>query len=190
MRITLRSAVSCFALAAAFAALAAPAQAQSGAAGFRAAWLSDYQEVTGKITQLADAFPADKLAWRPAEGVRSAGEVIGHIAVANYFLPSFMGHAMPEGMTMESEKQADPAKLHQMLAESIVHLRKVFDETSDADLAKTAEFFGHQKSYQEMLLITLGHLHEHLGQLIAYARMNGIVPPWSAKAAAGGAQGG
>ena len=157
----------------------AAAPASAGAA-LRADWLGNFDFTVDRIRQLAAAVPVGQYGWRPAEGVRSVGEVVGHVAVGNYYLTSFLGAPMPEGMTMESEKEPDPAKLRAVLDASIEHVHKVVDGLSDADLDKTVEFFGRKMSQRALLLITLGHVHEHLGQLIAYARANGVVPPWSA----------
>jgi len=165
---------------------AAPATAEEMAApaGFRADWLANFDSTVDHVRQLADAIPADKYGWRPAEGVRSIGEAVGHLAVANYYLSSFLGAEMPEGMTMESEKESDPAKLHAMLDASVAHVHSVIEGMSDADLEKEVEFFGNKMSSRGLLFVALGHVHEHLGQLIAYGRSNGVVPPWSMPAPA------
>jgi uncharacterized damage-inducible protein DinB len=177
------AAILCFvaATAAAPAAAGEPTAAPASAgAALRADWRGNYDFTVDRIRQLAGAVPADKYGWRPAEGVRSVGEVVGHVAVGNYYLTSFLGAPMPPGITMESEKEPDPAKLRALLDASVEHVHKVVDGLSDADLDKTVEAFGQKMSQRALLLITLGHVHEHLGQLIAYARANGVVPPWSA----------
>jgi len=149
-------------------------------ASARADWLGNFDFTIGRVGQLADAIPADKWAWRPAEGVRSVSEVVGHVAVGNYYLATFLGGSMPEGMSMESEKETDPAKLHEMLDASIAHVHQVVEGLTAAQLEEKVEFFGQQMTKRGILLVALGHVHEHLGQLIAYARMNGVVPPWTA----------
>jgi len=166
-----------------------PAAPASAGAALRADWLGNFDFTVDRIRQLAAAVPAEKYAWRPAEGVRSVGEVVGHVAVANYYLSSFLGAPMPEGMTMESEKEPDPAKLRALLDASIEHVRGVVGGLTDADLDETVEIFGRKMSGRAVLLISLGHVHEHLGQLIAYARANGVVPPWSAAASAASGSG-
>jgi len=168
---------------------ASPAAAEEAAmpAGFRADLLANFDFTVDRINQLADAIPLEKYSWRPAEGVRSVGEVIGHVAVGNYYLASFLGAAMPEGISMESEKEPDPAKLHAMLAASIEHVHAVVDGFDDAKLENEVDFFGNKVSSRGLMLIALGHVHEHLGQLIAYARSNGVVPPWSMPAPEEGA---
>ena len=179
MRTALRIGAAILCLAAATAAVAEETAAAKPA-DLRSDWLANFDYTIDHVRELAGAIPADKYGWRPAEGVRSVGEVVGHVAVANYFLTSFLGAPMPEGMTMESEKEPDPAKLRAMLDASVEHVHHVIEGLSDADLEKTVEFFGQKMTERGLLLVALGHVHEHLGQLIAYARSNGVVPPWTA----------
>jgi uncharacterized damage-inducible protein DinB len=183
MRTTLRIGAAILSLAAATVTAAAAADAPAAAkADFRSDWLANFDYTMDHFSQLAHAIPVDKYGWRPAEGVRSVSEVVGHVAVANYFLTSFLGAPMPEGMTMDSEKEPDPAKLAAMLDASVEHVHQVVQGLSDADLEKPVEFFGQKMTERGLLLVALGHVHEHLGQLIAYARSNGVVPPWTAAA--------
>jgi uncharacterized damage-inducible protein DinB len=163
--------------------VALPLAAAEAAAptGFRADWLANYDEATKKAIDLAGAIPAPVLAWRPAEGVRSTGAVIGHLALANYFMASFLGAPIPESVDRQLEQSTDPVALRRALAESIAHTRAVVAAMDDAALERKVRFFGGREvTGRELLLIALGHVHEHVGQLIAYARVNGIVPPWSA----------
>jgi uncharacterized damage-inducible protein DinB len=172
-------------LVAALLALAATAAARAAEpaepTGFRADWLTNFDEAAKKAVDLADAIPAAKLGWRPAEGVRSTGAVIGHLALANYFMASFLGTPIPESVDRQLEQSADAVELRRALAASIAHLRSVVVAMDDEALERKVKFFGGREvSGRELLLIALGHVHEHVGQLIAYARVNGIVPPWSA----------
>ena len=183
----LAAAILCLAAATAVPAAAGDtAAAPSPGAALRADFLGNFDYTIGHIRDLAGAIPADKYGWRPGEGVRSVAEVVGHVAAANYFLTSFLGVPMPEGMTGEDTKETDPAKLRALLDASVDHVHKVVDGLSDADLDKQVEFFGRKMSERAVLLVALGHVHEHLGQLIAYARTNGVVPPWSVAQKGGG----
>ena len=65
------------------------------------------------------------------------------------------------------------------LKASFAHVRDAVGGMSDADMTKTAKMFGQTLTYEEALFVMANHMHEHLGQAIAYARTNGIVPPWS-----------
>ena len=161
----------------------AAAQTQTAAAGggLRADWSQQMDDAEKKILSLAEAVPADKYSWRPAEGVRSVGEVYVHIAGGNYFLPTFAGVNPPPGFPKDAEKTVtDKAKIIELIKQSFVHVRAGFDKLPDSDMEKKANFFGQEYTLRGIYLLVLTHVHEHLGQSIAYARMNGVVPPWSA----------
>ena len=166
----------------------ASAQAPVGAAvpaapssGFRADFLTQLDDVSKKILDLAGAVPADKYSWRPEKGVRSVSEVYMHIVVANYFLPSFMGVQPLPGIDRSTETGIiDKAKVIAMLRQSFDHVRSVVLKTADADLDKKVKVFGGSEMSERALIMVMGnHMHEHLGQSIAYARSNGVTPPWS-----------
>jgi uncharacterized damage-inducible protein DinB len=148
-------------------------------AGFRGEFLTQLADVEGKIEGLAQAVPDAKYTWRPAEGVRSISEVYMHIAGSNYFLLTFAGVPWPAGVPKDLEKTTDKAKVMEALKASFENLRQVVLKTSDADLEKPTKMFGHDTTYRGVIFTIANHLHEHLGQSIAYARMNGVVPPWS-----------
>jgi uncharacterized damage-inducible protein DinB len=156
----------------------------SPVSGFRAEYLAQLDDVRDKLISLAEAVPAEKYAWRPVEGVRSAGEVYVHLSVANYFFPTFFGVKSPEGNLREMEKQvtAKPEVIG-LMKKSFSRLHEVVMEETDADLDREVELFGNKTTVRGVLMVLANHIHEHLGQSIAYARMNRIVPPWSAKAA-------
>ena len=166
----------------------ASAQAPGGAAvpaapssGFRADFLTQLDDVSKKILDLAGAVPADKYSWRPEKGVRSVSEVYMHIVVANYFLPSFMGVQPLPGIDRSTETGVtDKAKVVAMLRQSFDHVRSIVLKTADADLDKKVKVFGGSEMSERALIMVMGnHMHEHLGQSIAYARSNGVTPPWS-----------
>lgn len=176
------------------AAAAAPA-AMPADAVLKKAILGTYDFETNKLTSLAEAFPADKYGWRPADGVRSVSEAFMHVASANYFLSGALGAAMPEGAGPDMEKETDKAKVVAALKASIAHARAAIDATALADLGTEIEVFGQKMTKAQVVLILVGHAEEHLGQEIAYARSTGVVPPWSqpepppAAAGAAGASG-
>jgi uncharacterized damage-inducible protein DinB len=135
-----------------------------------------------RVVALAEAIPAETYDWRPADGVRSVGEVILHTASANYFFSTILGGELPEGIdpgkleeTIQGKEQIIEAlkKSYQFIAETGkgVSDESLFDEVS----FPTGEKF----NKRTMLMIAESHVSEHMGQLIAYARMNGITPPWS-----------
>src|SRR5712691_10221637 len=148
--------------------------------GFRAEFLQDLDAVQKKIIDLAAAMPADKYSWRPAPGVRSVSEVFMHIAGGNYFLASFVGMKPPAYDESTLERINDKARVLAELRKSFDHIRMAALNASDADLDKPIKMFGNDTTVRGAFMTALNHLHEHLGQSIAYARMNGVVPPWSA----------
>ena len=175
--------LSALALLAALPLAAAPqpaARTQNGAPkGFRAEFLTSLDEVQEKLTMLAEAVPAERYGWRPASDVRSIGEVYMHVAGGNYFLATFVGVKTPAGTPKDLEKITDKQRILTELKKSFDHLRTAVARTPDSDLEKAVKMFGSPTSYRGVYVTILNHLHEHLGQSIAYARMNGVVPPWS-----------
>ena len=144
--------------------------------GFRGEFLANLNEVEDKIMELAESTPADAYNWRPAPDVRSISEVYMHIAGGNYFLATFVGVEAPKVGDLE-KKYKKKAEVVAELKRSFEHLRKAANLVND--LEKPVKMFGNQTSHRGVLVTMLSHLHEHLGQSIAYARMNGVVPPWS-----------
>jgi uncharacterized damage-inducible protein DinB len=160
---------------------AMPMEKPQAQAGFRADFLRQLDDVQKKITSLAAAVPAEKYAWRPAPGVRSVGEVYMHLAAANLNLPRIWGVQPPAGIDPRGlEKQGDDkAKVAAALEQGFAHIRRAVETTPDADLDKAVKIFDHQGTVREAMFLAANHMHEHLGQSIAYARSNGVVPPWS-----------
>lgn len=163
---------------------AAPAAAAEAPApgSMRAITLRQIVAAQEKLVALAEAMPADKYGWRPGEGVRSVGEVFMHVASANFFLPTFWGAKIPAGVDPRNlEKEgADKAKTVAALKQSFDFVHQAINALPDSDLQKPIKIFGRDALVAEAMLGIASHDHEHLGQSIAYARMNGVVPPWSA----------
>jgi uncharacterized damage-inducible protein DinB len=138
--------------------------------------------VSGHVKQLAAAVPADKYAYTPQSGVRSLAEVCAHIVSANYFFGSKLGAKIPADVKMETIEKDLQTKdaIVKELNRSYEILIDAIKNTKDASLAAKVQFpFPGDYTTMSAILISLGHSNEHLGQLIAYARMNGITPPWS-----------
>ena len=158
----------------------APPGAPAPPPTFGSDWQSDVDGVSKKLVDLAEKMPADKYGWRPAPGVRSVSEVFMHVVGANYLLPSFLGAKLPEGFDRGMETSVtDKAKVVEWLKKSIENAKTVAAGVSAADLDKKVKAFGREISERRVLMIVQTHMHEHLGQSIAYARMNGVTPPWS-----------
>ena len=185
-----------FALAAALVAAAAlPAAAQSSASSASTATdltadlLADIGQAESKIVGLARAIPAERYGWRPAEGVRSVGEVLMHVAADNYLLPAALGHAADAATGIKGDdyttaqaferRQLDKEATIAELERSFAHLKRALSGTKAGQLGDKASLFGQSFTVQQTWIMTATHLHEHLGQLITYARSTGTVPPWS-----------
>jgi uncharacterized damage-inducible protein DinB len=150
--------------------------------GMRALFLQQLADVEKKVNGLAQAMPAEKYSWRPGDGVRSVSEVFVHIAGANYMFPSLIGVKPPAGISRDMEKTVtEKAKVQEVVKQSFEHARKAVSGLSDADMSRAVKMFGRDSTVEAALFIMANHMHEHLGQSIAYARTNGVVPPWSAK---------
>jgi uncharacterized damage-inducible protein DinB len=160
--------------------IASTAGAQA-ATGFRKEFLDNYAEVESKLMQLTTAIPADKQDWKPNKDVRSFCEVFMHIAYDNYLLGAAVGLTMkPEMRVANPEKcPANKADAAKAMKESFTAFRNAVTATKDADLEASFSLFGSSRTRRAWLLATAEHAGEHLGQLIAYARMNNVVPPWS-----------
>ena len=138
--------------------------------------------VSGQIMQLAKVIPADKYSWTPQAGVRSVAQVCAHMISANYFFASKLGATIPANVKMETLESDLKTKdvIEAELKRSFELLTAAVKNTKDEALATKVEFpFPGEYTNMSAILISLGHSNEHLGQLIAYARMNGITPPWS-----------
>jgi uncharacterized damage-inducible protein DinB len=143
-------------------------------------WQGEFDHASRQLLQLAEATPAEKFSWRPAPDVRSIAEVYMHIALANHFLLGQAG--IKSGLDFAAlGKQPEKSKTDK--ADVIAFLRASFDAVRDgytkADRANTVQLFKKHVTAGDVFLRILVHNHEHMGQSIAYARMNGVVPPWS-----------
>ena len=167
---------------------AAAAGAQ-GRGGLMADLSKDVTEVEGKMVALANAIPESAYDWRPGPGVRSVGEVLIHVAADNYFMPAALGTATPADVAIAGTDYKTVAAYEgrkrsraQTIAEverSFAFLKTAMGATSPEKLDGSMKLFGSETTTRATWISTATHLHEHLGQLIAYARSNRVVPPWS-----------
>jgi uncharacterized damage-inducible protein DinB len=150
--------------------------------GLRGEIQYELDDAEQKLIQLASVLPPDKLSWRPAPGVRSFGEVFLHVAGGNYELGAFVGMKPPAGLDLKKIEQqgSDKGNAIAAMRVSFELLRERIAAMSDADLEKQIDYFGRPGTERLALIEAAVHAHEHLGQAIAYARSNGIVPPWTA----------
>jgi hypothetical protein len=168
--------------------LALPLSAQNRE-GVMGDLIRDVTEVQTKVVGLAKAMPPAAYEWRPSKDVRSSKEVFLHVAADNYFLPAAMGMTAPPetGINGKDFKTAVAFEKRTMTRDEIIaELEKSFGflkasmtSTPDAKLDAPLDLFGQKTTSRGLWITTTTHLHEHLGQLIAYARSNNVTPPWS-----------
>jgi uncharacterized damage-inducible protein DinB len=171
---TSRISIALIALAILAAVTAPPAQAQP-AQTVQASLSKEAGTLSDKFTGLARVM-AGKYDWKPGQGVRSAGEVFNLIVMENSILAGTLtgatGGAKPAQIT-------DPEKLQEALKTSYANLQQTISGLSDADLKAPVKLFGKDMTKEGAIRYLFADQHEHLGQSIAYARTNGVVPPWS-----------
>jgi len=156
--------------------LPAPGQTPQG---FIPEYLQQLDDIQTKIVGLAEAMPEAKYTWRPEAGVRSVGEVYTHIADSNRAVLKILGEPGPTAPAAPKTK----AEVIAALKDSFSTLRAAAQKLPESDMDKQLKFPGRSLTERAFLVRNLGHLHEHLGQSIAYARTNGVTPPWSQKTA-------
>lgn len=166
---------------------AEPLRAQNPA--WTAELIRSVNQAEEKFVALSNAFSTEQYNWRPGEGVRSVQEVLLHVAVDNYFIPALMGVAAPAAtkvtatdyavlQTFEKQKLSKDATTAELKA-SFEHLRKALNSIPEARLNEKVKAFGQEFTVRQFMVMAATHMHEHLGQMIAYARTNSVVPPWS-----------
>ena len=140
----------------------------------------EWRHVSNQLIALAEATPADKFAWRPAPGVRSTSEVYMHIAIANFWLLSVTGPKMPPDLKMNAEKTVtSKPEVIAWLKRSLEAVKQAHLTVDPKDMSRKLKVEGRDATVDGMYLRIIVHDNEHMGQLIAYARMSGIAPPWS-----------
>ena len=164
----------------------APAQSQSALqTDLEGVWMGydgEWHHTTYQLLALAEATPPEKFAFRPAPGVRSTSEVYMHIVIANFWLLSFTGQPTPSDLQGVTEKSVtSKPEVIALLKRSLEAVRAAHLKETPDHLAKHVSVEGRTATVDGMYLRILVHADEHMGQLIAYARTSGVVPPWSAK---------
>jgi uncharacterized damage-inducible protein DinB len=150
------------------------AQQAASQTGVQAAFAKDAGTLSDKFAGLARVM-AGKYDWKPGQGVRSVGDVFNLIVAENGMLVGVLsgqGGARPAPVT-------DPEKMQEALHTSYANLQKAISGLSESDLQAPVKLFGRDTTKQGAIMMVLLDQHEHLGQSIAYARSNSVVPPWS-----------
>jgi uncharacterized damage-inducible protein DinB len=150
---------------------------------FRSEAIVELKAAQDEIVSLAQAMPQEKYTWRPGDGVRSVSEVYLHVAAGNFGLTAVAGAPPYPGFKFQGFEKSttDKAKVIDLLNQSYAYAEKSIGDMSDADMSKPLNFQGFN-TVGAVIFHLVAHNHEHLGQSIAYARMNGVVPPWTAAA--------
>ena len=166
------------------------AQAVSNSAEFEAWRKVQKEDIDGlrnKFMALAKAVPADKLGWRPMEGTRSFHDVFAHVSAEGNTETAMFGGKLPAGSLADFD--AEETRLRKLPDDQLIAVMDRSMQTLSATLAglslekmnASIIYYGQPTLPRIATTYTLNDLHEHLGQLVSYARMNQIVPPWSKK---------
>ena len=144
-------------------------------------YLGQTDFIEGRLSQLLGAMSDDQMSWAPADGIRNCGQIYLHVAEANHMLAGFMSGKEMEGERGAMEKSiTGKDEIMKAMKESFNAVRDAAGKLSEDDLNKMVQTpFGMEMSMRNFMISLLSHSHEHLGQGIAYARMNGVTPPWS-----------
>jgi uncharacterized damage-inducible protein DinB len=146
--------------------------------------LQDLEDMQRKFVSLAEAVPADKYTWRPGDGVRSFSEVFLHVAAMGFMMAPVLGATPEPGFNKDTYEKSttDKAEIIEQLKRSFSYVQETIEKNmTNADFAKPEKQFGPDANAGDIVYIIVVDAHEHLGQSVAYARVNGIVPPWTAE---------
>jgi uncharacterized damage-inducible protein DinB len=158
----------------------APVLAQKMPEGIWQGFDGEWTHVSQQLVALAEATPPEKFAWRPAPGARSTSEVYLHIVEANFYLLSVTGPKMPDDLKEDADKTVtSKAEVIRWLKRSLEAVKTAHRAEAPADLQRKVHIVDRDATVDGIYLRILVHDNEHMGQLIAYARMTGVVPPWS-----------
>jgi len=157
-----------------------PGLAQKPPEGLWQGYDGEWKHVSSQLIALAEATPAEKFAWRPAAGVRSTSEVYMHIVTANFYLLSITGPKLPPEIDLNFEKKVtSKAEVINWLKRSLEAVKTAHASITPAELQRKVHIADRDATVDGMYLRIIVHANEHMGQLIAYARMTGVTPPWS-----------
>jgi uncharacterized damage-inducible protein DinB len=160
--------------------LTAPALPAQAPEGIWQGYDGEWTHVSQQLIALAEATPPEKFSWRPATGVRSVSEVYMHIAIANFYLLSVTGPKMPADLNENMEKTiTSKAEVVAWLKRSLEAVKTAHAATTPKDLDRKVKIADREANVDGMYLRIIVHANEHMGQLVAYARMTGVVPPLS-----------
>lgn len=150
-------------------------------AGFKEEFLDQFNASARKLAALAETMPAESYDWRPMEGVSSVADAYMHIARYNYYYPeTSLGVEPPPDVDVDAfESIEDKDAVVEQLLRSLDHVRAAVQAMPADDFEASTQLYGRTVTKRAVLLQLITHMNEHLGQQIAYARSNRVVPPWS-----------
>jgi uncharacterized damage-inducible protein DinB len=155
-------------------------RAQDSLDGLWQGYDGEWRHVSNQLVALAEATPAEKFAWRTAPGVRSTSEVYMHIVMANFWLLSVTGPKLPADLKEDAEKTVtSKPEVIAWLKRSLDAVKQAHLAADSKDMSRKVKIEGRDATVDGMYLRIIVHANEHMGQLVAYARMTGVVPPWS-----------
>ena len=157
------------------------AEGQDAPTGFRAEFLHQFDMSMRKIIALAEAVPAETYPRRAVPAVAPLAQTFAHIAQYNYEYPArAMGISAPAGIDRDTlERVNQKPQVIALLNRSAEHVRQAVRSMPEAQLARETVLYGRRVQQWAVLLQLLAHMDDHMGQLIAYSRVSGVVPPWS-----------
>jgi uncharacterized damage-inducible protein DinB len=159
---------------------ARPMRAQSAPEGLWQGFDGEWRHVSSQLIALAEATPEEKFSWRPAPGVRSTSEVYMHIVFANFGLLAFTGPKKPADLKEGMDKSiTSKAEVISWLKRSLEAVKQSHLAVTPQDLQRKVHIYDRDTNVDGMYLRIIVHANEHMGQLVAYARMTGVIPPWS-----------
>jgi uncharacterized damage-inducible protein DinB len=136
------------------------------------------KQVTAWIERAAEKMPEEEYAFKPDPAVRSFGQILGHIADADYlFCSTVLGENNPSPGNEKSK--TTKAELRSALHDAFAYCGRAYDALTDANANETVKAFGQERNKLGALWFNASHNLEHYGNLVVYMRLKGVVPPSS-----------
>ena len=137
-----------------------------------------YGIVSGNVVKAAEEMPEENYSFKPTPEVRSFGQLIGHVADAQY---AFCGAASGEKANPPNAEKTKTSKadLVQALKDAVAYCDKAYSGLTDAEAVQTVKFFGRELPKLSVLSFNTAHTDEHYGNIVTYLRLKGLVPPSS-----------
>ncbi len=158
--------------------MSAQLHAQSASNPLSSASKGMFAMVKNDVLKSAEEMPEESYSFKPTPEVRSFGQLVGHVADAQYEFCSGVVGDGAKSPDVEKTKSSK-ADLIQALKTAFAYCDKAYDGMTDAHAAETIKFFGHDLPKLSILSYNVAHTDEHYGNMVTYLRMKGLVPPSS-----------